>query len=383
MPPRDASPPIPGLDVQRARQYRNIRLIVLAVSLAWSLAQSLWWIRRRRAQRVFEGVGKVAPARGQSFAFFAVMTAASAMVSLPLSIVGGWLVEKRFALTTQSLPGFLREWGKGTAIAIVLQPLAMTGAWFVIRRRPKDWWLVLAGLLVPIAAVFGTLAPVLLAPIFNRFTPLQDEVLRERITRLSERSGTTISGVYVSDMSRQSEKPNAYFAGLGPTKRIVLSDTLLRDFTPAEIEGIVAHELGHQVHGDIWRMIATAGAVGLTGAWGLSKVAPWIVRRTASTSGVTSIADPACSPSFSMALQVIGFALAPVQFAVSRAIERRTDRYAVALTGDGTTYASALERLAATSLSVPDPPAWEVALFASHPPLADRIAAAKAAGSPS
>lgn len=367
----------PKLDVSRARQYRRARLSIMVGSLLWGVFVDLHWMRKQRARRLYSAAETVAPRRMSTLAFFFVVTLIGWLAALPMATLRGWQVERHFGLTKQPLTGFFAESVKSLAITLVVQPLALTGAWMVIRRWPRGWWLILSGLVVPISVFFGMLAPVLLAPIFNRFSPLQDEDLVRRIRALSEKSGTTISGVMISDMSRQSEKPNAYFTGIGPTKRIVLSDTLIRDFSPEEIESVVAHELGHQVHGDIWRLVGLSGVLGFAGAWVLSRIAPVVVRRTSSMSGVMSVSEPAAFPAFALVLTAVGFVLGPVGAAVSRSIERRTDAYAISLTGNGSALASALERLASAALEDPAPPRWYVVLFGSHPPIGERIAAAE------
>ena len=166
--------------------------------------------------------------------------------------------------------------------------------------------------------------------------------------------------------------------GLGNTKRIVLGDTLLRDFTPDEIAGVVAHELGHQVHGDIWRLIAMGGTMGFGGAWLLAKIAPQTIAAVSEVTGVTEIGDEASYPTLAIVGTGLGFLAAPLQAAISRWMERRADRYAIGLTRDPVAYAQAMERLAATALADPDPPRPVVIMLYSHPPIAERIRAARA-----
>jgi STE24 endopeptidase len=188
-----------------------------------------------------------------------------------------------------------------------------------------------------------------------------------------------ISDVYEMDMSRQSEKPNALFTGLGATKRIVLGDTLLERFEPDEIEAVVAHELGHQVRGDIWRLIGFGAGAGFGAAWSLSRLAPTVLRRTERRTGVGEVGDVASLPILALIMTVIGFVLLPIQAAFSRAMERRADRYALELTRDGEAYARTMERLAALALADPAPPRPVVLFLYSHPPIADRIRAAREA----
>jgi STE24 endopeptidase len=181
-------------------------------------------------------------------------------------------------------------------------------------------------------------------------------------------------------MSRQSEKPNAMFTGLGNTKRIVLGDTLLAQFPEDEVEAVVAHELGHQVHGDIWRLIGFGAGAGFGLAWLLSRIAPPAVRRTRERTGVSDIADEASLPVLALLMTAMGLVLMPVQAAFSRVLERRADRFGVELTRNGEAYARAMERLAAQALADPDPPRPVVVMLYSHPPIVERIRAAREVG---
>jgi STE24 endopeptidase len=371
--------PIPGLDLARAKRYSRTRLAVLALSTLWTVARLGWFANDRRAARLKEGIARRAPdARLNAAAFFAVVSALSWLLSLPIVYVGGYLVERRFGLTRQSPRGWLGDQVKGLLLGTAIQTPLLVAAYAVMRRRPRDWWLVLAAAAVPLTVLFSHLAPVLLLPRFNRFLPLRNERIATHVRALAARGGVRVSDVYEMDMSRQSEKPNAFFVGLGHSKRIVLGDTLIERFPEDEIVGVVAHELGHQVHADIWRLIGFGAGAGFALAALLGRAAPAAVRRTASRTGVTSIGDEASLPVLALLMTGFDFVLMPIQAAFSRAIERRADRYALEATGDGEAYARAMERLAAESLSDPDPPRAVVLLLASHPPLVERITTARA-----
>lgn len=370
---------IPGLDIPKAKRYSRVRLGLLGASLAWSVGSMAWLARQQRAKRLQQRIAEVMPdERLVAPAFLATVGAGSWLAGLPLAYVSGLAVERAFGLTKQSTPDWFVEQVKGLAVGTALQTPLMTAAFIVIRRRPHDWWLILAGATVPLMVVLSNLAPVLLMPLFNKFTPLGDDRLRDQLLALTERSGVKVADIYEMDMSRQSEKPNAMFTGIGNTKRIVLGDTLLRDFTPDEISGVVAHELGHQVHGDIWRLIAMGGAMGFGGAWLLSRLAPQVVTATSDETGVSEVGDEAAYPLLAILGTGLGFLAAPLSSAVSRWMERRADRYAIGLTRDPEGYAQAMERLAATALADPDPPRPVVVMLYSHPPIAERIRAARA-----
>jgi STE24 endopeptidase len=372
---------IPGLDVAKAKRYSRTRLALLVLSTLWTVARLVWFASDQRAARLKASIARGVPDRRLAApVFFASTMALSWLSSLPIAFFGGYQVERRFGLTRQSTGGWLGDQAKGLLIGVLLQTPLLTAAYAVIRRRPRDWWLIIAGASVPLTVALSNLAPVMLMPLFNRFQPLRDEALAARVRALATRGGVRISDVYEMDMSRQSEKPNALFTGLGNTKRIVLGDTLLAGFADDEVEAVVAHELGHQVHGDIWRLIGFGAGAGFGMAWLLSRVAPLAVRRTRERTGVSEVGDVASLPLLALLMTAMGFVVMPVQAAFSRAMERRADRFAVELTRNGEAYARAMEGLAAQNLADPDPPRPVVVMLYSHPPIIERIRAARDAG---
>jgi STE24 endopeptidase len=369
---------IPGLDVAKAKRYSRTKLAVLLLSTLWNVVRLLWFASDRRAARLKASIARALPDRRLAApAFFTVTMALSWLSGLPVTFFGDHEVERRFGLTKQSIGGWLGDQAKSLLLGVLLQTPLLTAAYAVIRRRPRDWWLIIAGASVPLTVALGNLAPVLLMPLFNTFQPLRDESLADRVRALAARSGVRISDVFEMDMSRQSEKPNAMFTGLGNTKRIVLGDTLLAQFPEDEVEAVVAHELGHQVHGDIWRLIGFGAGAGFGLAWLLSRIAPLAIRRTREQTGVSELADEASLPVLALLMTAMGLVLMPVQAAFSRALERGADQFAVELTRNGEAYAHAMERLAAQALADPDPPRPVVVMLYSHPPIVERIRAAR------
>lgn len=365
-------------ETARAKRYSRIRLGLTLGSTAIGLAKAALFAYSGRSAELERALARRLPNRLVNPAYIALVNGASWLSDLPLGYLGGLQVERRFGLTNQSTEGWFTDHLKALALGTVLEVPLTTAAFAVIRRRPNDWWLVLASASVPLVVLGSQLAPVLIMPIFNKFTPIADRELATRIERLAASAGVTVADVYQMDMSRQTEKPNAFFTGLGRTKRIVLGDTLLDQFRPAEITGIVAHELGHQVHGDIWRLIGFASSLGFAGAYAMQRMTLALINRTKRRSGVDQVGEIASLPQMTLVLGLLGLVLMPLQNAFSRAIERRADHFAVALTGDGATYARAIARLAERSLSDPNPPAPVVFFLYSHPPVAERIAAARA-----
>lgn len=374
---------IPGLDAKRAKRYSWIQLGLMAAGMAAGVAESAWFAFSGRSRRLRDGVGSRVQSPVAADAAFLVSTAvASWAINLPRRYVSGHVVERSYGLTKQTPTGWLRDDLKGLALGTGFQVPLTLGAYAVIRRRPDDWWVILASATVPLAVIASQLAPVLILPLFNTFERAEDEELVGRIRGLAERAGVPIADVYRMDMSRQSEKANAFFTGIGATKRIVLGDTLVDRFTPEEVDGVIAHELGHQVHGDIWRMTALMGAVGYGAAYVVSKALPALIDRTGKRTGVSRVGDIAGLPLVGLISAGMGLVLSPALAFYSRQMERRTDRFALELTGNGEAYAGAMARLALQNLADPDPSRLVVGMLYSHPPVAERICSARAFSQP-
>jgi STE24 endopeptidase len=214
---------------------------------------------------------------------------------------------------------------------------------------------------------------VLIFPLFYKFTPLDDQELVARLTRLAERAGARVRGVYRFDMSRKTVQANAALTGLGNTRRIVLSDTLLDHFTPDEIETVLAHELGHHVHADLGKGILVQSVVTLGGLWLAGLGLGWGVK----VFGFQGVADVAALPWLALVLGVFGLVTMPLNNAYSRWRERLADRYALKTTQQPQAFASAMTRLANQNLSDADPERWVEVLLHSHPAISRRVAMAQ------
>jgi STE24 endopeptidase len=245
----------------------------------------------------------------------------------------------------------------------------------VLRAAPDIWWLWAAGIMLLLNVLLANLAPVLLMPLFNKFVPLGEEHagLAQRLVALAERAGTRVQGVFQFDMSRRTKAANAALTGLGGTRRIILGDTLLNEFTTEEIETIMAHELGHQVHRDIPLGILLGTVTTLAGFYLAGVGLRWGV----GIFGFENAADVAALPLFLIVMGVYGLVTMPLNNGFSRWRERRADEYALQLTGNGSAYASALTRLANQNLADADPEGWVEFFLHSHPALGKRIRMAK------
>ncbi len=296
----------------------------------------------------------------------------------PLAVYGGFLRERAWGLSTQSLAGWLGDYLKGAILLAALVLPAALGLWALMRAAPRGWpWL--AGAATALLAVALTyLAPVAIDPLFHRFRPVRDPALERDVRALAAKAGLPVDQVLEADASRRTTKTNAYFTGLGRTKRIVLYDTLVRTAPPDEIRMVLAHEMGHWRHHHIWKGIGLGAAAGFL-AWG---IAAWALRWAAGRPAfrLAGPADMAGLALIALVLAALDAATLPLQNAVSRAFEREADRTSLELTGDPLAFIRGEVTLARTNLADLVPPRPMVWLLYTHPPVMERIAAAEASG---
>ncbi|MCJ7717571.1 MAG: M48 family metallopeptidase [Anaerolineales bacterium] len=293
------------------------------------------------------------------------------ILDLPLSYYTGYVLPHKFEQSNQTLKGWWVDLIKSTLLSTVLGGFLLEIVYLVLRTAPDTWWLWTAGFLFLFNVLLANLAPILLFPIFYKFSPLDEEHLdlQEKLIKLADKAGTKVEGVYKFDMSRRTKAANAGLTGLGNTRRIILGDTLVEEFSPDEIETVLAHELGHQKNHDIMLGMAVQTIITLGGLYLTSRGLSWAI----SQFGFTSISDIAALPIFGLSLGVYGLLTMPLSNGFSRWRERMADEVALKLTGNGAAYASALTRLSNQNLAEVDPDPWVEFLLHSHPALKKRI----------
>ncbi|MFF2656147.1 M48 family metalloprotease [Kitasatospora sp. NPDC058032] len=297
------------------------------------------------------------------------------LAQLPFG-AGSRSVRSRFGLVTQGWAGWAVDVLRGLALTLALAlPLAF-GLYALTDRSPDRWWIPAAGAAALLTAALSFLYPLLVEPVFNRFTPMEPGPQREALLGLAERDGVRVRDVLVADASRRTTALNAYVSGLGATRRIVAYDTLLSTADPREVELVVAHELGHVKHRDVLTgtVLGAVGAAVVVVLLGLAS--GWDALLSAA--GATDAADPRSLPLLAAIAALLGALSGPVQCAVSRRVETRADRHALELTGDVEQFIAMQRRLAVTNVSDVDPPRVLELLFATHPSATRRIAAARA-----
>jgi len=287
----------------------------------------------------------------------------------------GFRLEHRFNLSNQRLGSWLKDELKGWVLGLVLGAFLAEIVYALIRTSPQYWWLIAWIIFIGLFVFFAQIAPVVLFPLFYKFVPLQNEELKARLVRLGERAGTRVRGVYEWKLSEKTKKANAALTGLGNTRRIILADTLLENYSNDEIEAVLAHELGHHVHGHMLKMIAVQAVVTFLGFWAANEVLRYAIDEQRM---FFNLADFANLPLLALVASGLSLLLMPALNAYSRFTERQADQYCWKCVANVGPYITAMEKLARQNLSESHPSRVVELLFHSHPPISKRIAAAQA-----
>jgi STE24 endopeptidase len=299
--------------------------------------------------------------------------AGQALLGLPLRFVRGFWLPRRYGLLHQPFGGWLADRAKAAGLGAVLGLGGVLVVYGLLRLTPAWWWLGAAAVFFVVGIALAALFPVLVVPLFYRLTRLADPALEARLLALAGLAGVAAIGVWVVDESRKSRTANAAVVGLGRTRRIILFDTLATGFREEEVEAVLAHELGHHVHGDLRRGLLVQGALTLVTFW----LAGALLRTGVPYWNLEGPADPAGLPWLALTLMLLGAIQLPLANAFSRWIERQADDFALGLTHNPTAFIGAMERLGTLNLAERRPHRLKEILLYSHPALDRRIARAR------
>jgi STE24 endopeptidase len=308
--------------------------------------------------------------------FAALYTLIVFIGSFPLSIYGGFMREKQFGFANQTFPQWMGDQGKALLVSIFLQVIFFTILYVAIRRLDRNWWVPGAVLSILFLILVVAIAPVFIAPLFNTFEPLEDAELRDDILAMARSQGIPAEEVYEADASRQSSHNNAYVTGLLGTQRIVLYDTILKNFSPREIKFVMGHEMGHYVLHHIWKTIGFLSVVIVVGFLLVDRLSRRIIARRPSY-GIGSLAEPASLPLILLIFNLFVFVVSPAINSISRVHERQADEFGLEATGDAIAAASSFIKFGKQDLGEYHVhPAIEILLY-SHPSLGSRISDAQ------
>jgi len=371
MRPRDGVAPVDAAPqtyfstafIERAEDFRSGQLWLYGARLAIEIGLLVYVVRRPPAR--LRGRFRRPVAAGAITA--AALATAITAITLPVSAISRERA-KDVGLVTQSWTGWMGDVAKGVAIEAVIVGAGGAVLVFGMRRFGRHWWAPAAAIAVGFGVVMTYASPILIEPLFNTFKPLQQGELRSDVLELARKAGVKVGEVYEMDASRRTTAANAYVAGLGSTKRVVLYDTLLRDFSPDEVRLVVAHELGHVHYHDVPRGLLYLAIVAPFGMFAVARLS----ERMGPAGG------PAAVPAVALSLALMLPALTIVSNQLSREVEARADRFSLELTDAPDALIGFQKRIVVQNVSDPEPPRWVSFLLGTHPTAMDRIGQALA-----
>ena len=349
---------------QRTRNWLSLYSIVLSlIILLGTIVFQLTFV-------FFEWASHFnASSYGTLFFYFLFFSLYSLVLGLPLSFYSGFTLEHQYELSNQTLPAWFWESTKKQLLSFTISTLLVLLLYALIWNFKSSWWVLAWVLYALFSLVLGKLFPVLIVPLFYKYSPISDETLKRKIEALGNRFGMKIQNVYSLNLSKTTRKANAAFTGFGKTKRVILGDTLLDSFSHEEIETVLAHELGHFKHHDIWKQFGFGVALSLVGFW----LAFHVLETFSYQLGYSGASDIRSFPLLCLIFFIFSLVMSPAGNAFSRWAERRADQFALEATHDKTSFISAMQKLSDLNLADPNPhPLIEFLLY-DHPAIGKRI----------
>jgi STE24 endopeptidase len=360
----------PELDQERqkkAREYSRIRRRLSLGETGLSLILLLILIFTG-VSKWFTGLFNWSPI-ATAVIYFLILVIGYEILTSPLSYYRGFVLPHRYGISIQKLKGWLTDQAKGGIISLLFGTAGIAIVYWFLLSFPDYWWILTWGLIVVVSVLLSILAPVFLVPLFYKVKPLADTELKSRLENLAQKAGARVNGIFVLDFSSKGTLANAGLMGLGKTRRIVVSDTLIKQYTNAEIEVVTAHEIGHHINRDIFRLFLVSIALYLV----VLKAIDWILSISFQPLGFSGIADPAILPWLALLFGAFSSIISPLTNSYTRHVESQADGYALGLTHDSRAFINAMTRLANQNLAVAYPGKWEEILFYDHPSYHRRV----------
>ena len=301
--------------------------------------------------------------------YFVILMVGYGVLSAPLSYYGGFVLPHRYGLSIQTFGGWLGDKAKSGVLSLIFGAGIVAAVYWFITSFPQTWWLLGWGLVVLLSSILTTLAPIFIVPLFFKMKPLDDNELKLRLEKLAQRAGTRVRGIYTIELSSKATTANAALMGLGNTKRIALSDTLLQQYSPPEIEIITAHELGHHRHGDTLRLLVIQSAILLVGFY----VANLALKASVLPLGFNGISDIAALPLLMLIFAAFSLVVIPLLNSYTRHLEMAADDFALRLTDNPKSFIDAMTKLTDQNLSEAQPSRWVELLIYDHPSYHRRV----------
>jgi Zn-dependent protease with chaperone function len=364
---------VPEPSEQAMRYYRSGNVLWF-VEQAWSIAVLILLLATGLSASMRNAARRI----GRNWFFtivvyFALFTVVTTIVDLPLSYYTEYVREHAYGLSNQTFGKWFGDTLKSFAVTCVVGALVMWVPYLLLRKSPRRWWLYTAIALVPFIVLANLVAPIWIAPLFNKFEPMQDKALEQKILSLASRAGIEGSRVYQVNKSVDTKTLNAYVAGLFGTKRIVLWDTTLKRMTDRELLFVMGHEMGHYVLHHVWQAIAFSVVILTASLYVAYRAADAVMARYGGRWGFTSLADVASLPLLLLLMSAFGLVVMPLQLAFTRHLEHESDRFGLEITQTNHSAGTAFVKLQQDALANPRPGPLYKIFRESHPPLGERI----------
>jgi len=289
-------------------------------------------------------------------------------LEFPLHFYSGFILERKFRLSNQSIFAWFTDDAKRGFLSLAVFILFMQALYFFLRNFPVSWWAWIAVFWFAATVILARITPLVVIPLFFKYYPVSD-ALKTKIIELSRKCGIKVLDVYKIDFSRKTNKLNAAVVGMGPTRRVLLADNLIENFTEGEIMGVLAHEFGHHKMRHVWKILVFGALSTFVSFYVLYLVSSAL----AVSLGAEHVYDMGIFPAFMVVLFLVTFALAPFQNGFSRRLERKADLFALEVTQNRDVFISLMRKLAERNLADPNPPKLVKFLFYDHPPISERI----------
>jgi len=301
--------------------------------------------------------------------FLGIIGVGQGLINFPLDFYSGYILEHKYDLSNQTITGYFKEKLKGFVLGLFIGIPLMFAFYYILSNSGEMWWLVLGIVMFTFSILLGRIAPTVIMPLFYKFVPVENEDIKNRLLELCKKTGVKVQGIFTFDMSKNTKKANAAFTGMGKSRRIILGDTLMNNFSVSEIETVFAHEVGHYTKRHILKMMTVSTLVTFLGLFITAK----LYEASLGYFGFTAVNEIAALPLLFLYLSLYGLVTTPISNIQSRMYEWEADTFALETTKDKVSFVSAMEKLAEQNLADKTPNKIIEFLFHSHPSLEKRI----------
>lgn len=356
--------------MEKAKKYWRIKRWIFLTDILWN-ALLLYAVLFSRASIILRNMAMGLTANPYLYIalYLSWLGTFLSIFTFPFEYCEGFVIEHKFSLSPLSFGKWFKRFLKRAAIGGIITLVITESVYFLLRKYPQNWWFLAGICWVLFTIILSRITPVVIMPLFYKYNPLHNEELKKRILKLAKKSGTEVKGVFKFNMSKETRKANAALMGIGKTRRIIIGDTLLDNFTNDEIEIVLAHELGHHKKWHIWKLLAFSAVITFIGLY----ITNIIMKQYLLFFGFDDISDIGAFPLLCLLIILFSILAMPVQNGFSRYLEKRADMFALKMTRMPDVFITTMSKLAKQNLSDTTPNKFIEIMTYTHPPVSKRI----------